>query len=458
MFSSACLNNLFVTYYLELFLYIQKVDPAWFYIGQIVFMIWNSVNDPLFGWLSDTIAPLTYRGNRRLGAIRYGGWLWVVAFLYVWWIPGPSASSARGGAHFIFSLCFYDCMLTYVEVNHSALLAELSTSSNVRANANMYAAICAGLGSLSAFFSRMFWSRDDLFKFQKYCVLIGFLAVLGFEVTAYFLHLPPLCRPDDAVSQELASDCEEDRDRQRSNKKLSFFIFVQQLFQSQNFVYFSVVSLLQVFDCAFGKNFFSIFLADFSGNTIGPNSQGFVVSLSFVLPWVCTVFLTPMVKRMGVYRVIGRIFVLRIVIVICGVLFTLLTYRTSWLYLMVNRIVSECVCRLMPLVKSDLVDEDVYLHRRRHAMSASVIGSSEFISKSGQSLAPMLGYFILRHSEGVGDGGETGSYQTFWPSMSVAMVSGFVVLAQMIAWGKFGLHGRRLKQIREHAGEFEPEV
>ena len=139
-------------------------------------------------------------------------------------------------------------------------------------------------------------------------------------------------------------------------------------------------------------------------------------------------------------------------------LFTLLTYRTSWLYLMVNRIVSECVCRLMPLVKSDLVDEDVYLNRRRHAMSASVIGSAEFISKSGQSLAPMLGYFILRHSEGVGDGGETGSYQTFWPSMSVAMVSGFVVLAQMVAWGKFGLHGRRLKQIREHVDEFEPEV
>ena len=451
MFSSACLNNLFVTYYLELFLYVQKVDPWWFYIGQILFMVWNSINDPLFGWLSDIFSPFSYRSNRRLGAIRYGGWLWVAAFLYIWWIPGSLASPTASGLHFVISLCFYDCMLTFVEVNHSALLAELSTSSEVRANANMYAAICAGLGSLSAFFSRMFWSRDDLYAFQKYCVVIGLLALVGFEITAAYLHVPKLSRGKYTEARVSSQEHEVHSAATRSSS-LSFFQFLRQLFQSHNFVCFSVVSLFQVFDCAFGKNFFSIFLADFSGNALSPNAQGFVVSLSFVLPWVCTVFLTPIVKKVGAYNVIQGIFKVRICIVFVGLFYALSTSKTSWLYLMVNRIASECVCRLMPLIKSNLVDEDAYLNSRERAMSASVIGSSEFISKAGQSLAPMLGYFILRRSANlVAPGDGNAEYQTFWPSVSIALLPLFVVLIQLFVWGKFQLRGQQLKIIRENA-------
>ena len=74
-------------------MYVAKIEPRWFYIGQIVFMIWNSVNDPLFGWLSDKFSTFSFRKNNRLGAIRYGGWLWVLSFLYVWWIPDRNNSS-----------------------------------------------------------------------------------------------------------------------------------------------------------------------------------------------------------------------------------------------------------------------------------------------------------------------------------------------------------------------------
>ena len=109
----------------------------------------------------------------------------------MWWIPDKNnTSQATAGIHFIFSLCFYDGMLTYVEVNHSALLAELSASASVRANANMYAAIFAGIGSLSAFFSHYFWSRNDLYYFRLYCFIIGILAFIGFEITAHLVTLP----------------------------------------------------------------------------------------------------------------------------------------------------------------------------------------------------------------------------------------------------------------------------
>jgi len=39
MFASSCINNLFVTYYLEFFVSVVKVSPTWFYAGQLVFMV-----------------------------------------------------------------------------------------------------------------------------------------------------------------------------------------------------------------------------------------------------------------------------------------------------------------------------------------------------------------------------------------------------------------------------------
>ena len=455
MFSSACLNNLFVTYYLELFMYVAKIEPRWFYIGQIVFMIWNSVNDPLFGWLSDKFSTFSFRKNNRLGAIRYGGWLWVLSFLYVWWIPDRNnASQAMAGIHFIFSLCFYDGMLTYVEVNHSALLAELSSSESVRANANMYAAICAGIGSLSAFFSHYFWSRIDLYYFQVYCFVIGIFALIGFEITAHLVDIPKRTDGKYITSNDKSNDFsfknKKKRDGNTNNSQLTFMSFVKQMSSSSNFVYFAFISLLQVFDCTFGKNFLSIFLSDFSGNSLSTRAQGFVVSLSFVLPWICTVILTPLVQKLGVYTVIKRIFLVRLCIISLGILFTFVYGRTSWVYLCINRIASECICRFMPLVKSNLVDEDTYLNKRKRSMSSSVIGSSDFLAKSGQSLAPMLGFYIINKNVQNGNSIVGINNSTYWPSMSIALIPGLVVISQFFLWNKFTLRGKYLDMVREN--------
>jgi hypothetical protein len=54
MFCSSFMHNIFITYYVDLFTNVVRVDPLWFYLGQFIFMLWNAANDPLLGWLSDT--------------------------------------------------------------------------------------------------------------------------------------------------------------------------------------------------------------------------------------------------------------------------------------------------------------------------------------------------------------------------------------------------------------------
>eukprot|EP00935_MAST-01C_sp_MAST-1C-sp1_P002126 g2126.t1 len=137
MLASAMLNNIFVSYYLDFYLNVVRISPAAFYIGQGIFMAWNSVNDLLFGWISDQWSPQTKDGRRdRLPQIRYGGFLWALAFFLVWY-PWGNGQWIQG-ANFAFVLCFYDAMLTFVEVNHGALLADITTDSNERAKYNMH--------------------------------------------------------------------------------------------------------------------------------------------------------------------------------------------------------------------------------------------------------------------------------------------------------------------------------
>ncbi len=152
MFGSACINNLFVTYYMDLFCGVVSVSSTWFFLGQVIFMLWNALNDFVFGWFSDNTASGGGSGaggdgagggaplhpvHSRARAIRIGGFVWGAAFLLIWYPPGTAAPDFWKGLHFALSLCFYDGMLSYVEVNHSALLAEICTSSHGRATCNM---------------------------------------------------------------------------------------------------------------------------------------------------------------------------------------------------------------------------------------------------------------------------------------------------------------------------------
>ena len=131
--------------------------------------------------------------------------------------------------------------------------------------------------------------------------------------------------------------------------------------------------------------------------------------------------MSPLVETHGVQNAIARIFRARIVI--CSVGFLSLVILSlpgfkSWLndtfisvafalYLLANRVSSECVCRLQPLAIADLADEDVYLRTRTKGGGATVasrsrrgvvVGVSGVLGKFATSLAPIFGVVLLSAS------------------------------------------------------------
>lgn len=89
-------------------------------------MVWNAVNDPLFGYLQDN-SKMPCCSQRRL-SILYGAPLYSLTFLLAWfpwrdYTPGDWLS----GLHLMVALCAFDGMLTFVLLAQCALFAEISS-------------------------------------------------------------------------------------------------------------------------------------------------------------------------------------------------------------------------------------------------------------------------------------------------------------------------------------------
>ena len=75
-------------------------------------------------------------------------------------------------------------------------------------------------------------------------------------------------------------------------------------------------------------------------------------------------------------------------------------FRTLCAYLACNRVFTEGTCKLLTLVITDLVDEDVVLNDRRRGVSALIFGTAAFLSKPGQTLAPLIGTALIAAETG----------------------------------------------------------
>lgn len=108
----------------------------------------------------------------------------MAAAFMTFWVGWGSSLQA---AHFLVSLLLYDGFLTYVDVNHSALLADLAATEAERAHMSMYNSIYSTIGSLSVFGSFVLWDRSDTSSFALFCLVLAVASAVGFLVCAEIL-------------------------------------------------------------------------------------------------------------------------------------------------------------------------------------------------------------------------------------------------------------------------------
>ena len=63
-------------------------------IGYIIFALWNAVNDPLIGYLTDRPFKFTKKWGRRFPWVYIGGVPWILSYVLIFTPPVLSASNA----------------------------------------------------------------------------------------------------------------------------------------------------------------------------------------------------------------------------------------------------------------------------------------------------------------------------------------------------------------------------
>lgn len=96
----------------------------------IIFAIWNAVNDPLFGYLSDRTKS---KLGRRIPYIRYGAPLFLLSFALFWVrIPGSDGNQAALFIQMLLVLFLYDTLYTAIATSLYIMPYEVAISNKAR--------------------------------------------------------------------------------------------------------------------------------------------------------------------------------------------------------------------------------------------------------------------------------------------------------------------------------------
>eukprot|EP01135_Chromosphaera_perkinsii_P005437 Nk52_evm12s349 gene=Nk52_evmTU12s349 len=456
-FAYAMMNSIFMLYYVELYLHVYGLDIEWFRFAHIIFMLWNAVNDPLFGWFQDTI-PTTM--NRRLFPIYYGGPIFVLSFLFPFLKIFPLENPTAVGLHFLFSLCFYDTMFTYVVISHCALFAEIATGEGQRQVVMRYSSTASILGCSVTFFSSYLWDRTDLTNFVYFLFAIAAMATCAMYYTATNCIVPDSShkRNSDALENGVP-----EQHKSHKEQEAGVIDFLMGLFRNSNLIIFVTVNLLQTTISNIFQNFFILFqqslLSAYSGGVVG----SFSVLLASTLPQltvICFSFRTSSTSYYLVRKLVYCRGLLAVGIALIGPQIQALLL----IYILAVKTMSDVMGSFFNFSISDMIDEDMVRNKRRQPMSSMFFGFNALITKPGQSLGPII---VINYLSGFGYQVE-GDHESASPSVddewiqnqslkeAIFFVLWFTPLAvsvfQGILWTFYSLKDNYLKEIKHARG------
>lgn len=135
--------GLFSAWTLVYYIKIVRIDPLLWAFAWLIYLVWNAINDPLFGFLSDNTRT---KYGRRMPFIMVCGPLMSISFVLLYLTPTESGQQWIFFIWLLVTLIAYDSFYTIVGLCFNSLMSELSIEPDERAKLNLCASIGGGLG------------------------------------------------------------------------------------------------------------------------------------------------------------------------------------------------------------------------------------------------------------------------------------------------------------------------
>ena len=159
-------------------------------IGWLIFAIWNTLNDPLFGFLEDRTKSEKY--GRRIPYIRFGAPIFGLFFILCWFPFVNIFDEIALFINFLVVLLLFDTLFTIIGLIGYSLPAEMCVTSKERANVIVYGSIFWSLGYVISFIVPVVLLTGDkstnvnpLFLISM--IIIGIIGALVIFVSSFFL-------------------------------------------------------------------------------------------------------------------------------------------------------------------------------------------------------------------------------------------------------------------------------
>ncbi|KAG7459383.1 hypothetical protein MATL_G00210030 [Megalops atlanticus] len=437
------MNSIFSFYYVKLFLNKYKISESAFHQSQVIYMIWNAVNDPLFGYLQDNSRAACC--TRRRLSILYGAPFYALAFLLPWfpwrsYEPGDWLS----GLHLTVALCAFDGMLTFVLLAQCALFAEISGHHQSRLQLVAYNQAASLAGSSSVLFCGLLSrNMDDFSAFQAVAALVAALACGCMIYTG--LHSEG--RFDGRASEPPQQQGPAPGPAQPPLSLAAITSMTWQIMAHRDFQLFVLMNFFQVFMVAFCNNFTMIFAEHLIPQDVLPSlAKSVMYGAGFICPQLLVLSSQRLLRSLGYYRLILITFHVEVGAAAVMLLLGPQHHYILALFLTGIMVLIQATFSLFNLPLADIIDSDLHKHKRRSPLSSMVFGTNALFTKPAQSLAPMLVVSILNQFgyedlKDAGPAADSSSLQTLHSVMFylVCLVPMFVAAVQILAWRPFSI-------------------
>jgi glycoside/pentoside/hexuronide:cation symporter, GPH family len=162
------------------------LTAKWITLASLIYGIWNAINDPVFGFLSDNTRS---KKGRRIPFMRYTAPFLALSFILVWLAP-EQAKDVWLFVWMLVSMILYDGCYTLIMLVYSALLPEVSESDTERNHLQISSSLFGMVGMLLGFLIPDFFrpktgSDPSFLPLQIAMVVVGITCMLLILVTTY---------------------------------------------------------------------------------------------------------------------------------------------------------------------------------------------------------------------------------------------------------------------------------
>ncbi|MEE9617082.1 MAG: MFS transporter [Anaerolineae bacterium] len=123
------------------------LQARWIATAAVIYAVWNGINDPLFGYITDNTRS---KLGRRIPYMRYTAPFLALTFILVWFAPAQAGQRALF-AWMLVTMLLYDTAYTMIGLVYSALLPEITESDAERNGLQISSALFGLAGMILGF-------------------------------------------------------------------------------------------------------------------------------------------------------------------------------------------------------------------------------------------------------------------------------------------------------------------